>query len=105
MRLVEVELEWCTINELLVTSVEGTYAEAEDCAIEVCGNIKMAVFAPHVRAVTVVEVAPVDDSVTVPVAFERPSINCWITLLMRGWFVSVVANHKTPLLVIASLPA
>ena len=57
------------------TSVDGTYAEAL-IALAVWGNIKMAELPPHVRAVTVVEVTAPEDKVAIPVAFERPSINC-----------------------------
>ncbi len=62
------------MNCLGVTSVDGIHHVSVEAA-EVCAVRLMIEEAPTVGAVTVVEVAPVDEKVTVPVAFDRHSIN------------------------------
>src|SRR5512139_3517564 len=68
-------------------------------AADVRGIKAMTEFAPTVGAVTLVEVAPVDDSVTVPVALVRPSINCRMAAFCRRWSFSFSASHSAPPLI------
>jgi hypothetical protein len=71
-----VEVEWLTMNWPAVTFVEATKLVAKAAAApEVCGIKRMVEDGPQVGAVTVVTAAPVEFNVTVPVAFDRPSIN------------------------------